>query len=371
MQPRRHEDAKTSTKKTFFFLYLVIVVALTFSLPLIAGQSVVPGANWEAIDQPESVGFSSKRLAAVREWVASLDTTAMMVVVGGRVLVSHGDVTHLSYLASCRKSVLGLLYGSAAADKKTALDRTLRDLKFTDVGGLLPRELDATIQHLLTARSGIYHPASNGGDNLAHAPPRGSQLPGAKYLYNNWDFNAAGAVFEQLTGRDIYDALESDLARPLGMQDFDRARQVKNGNVAASVHQAYPIFLSTRDMARVGLLALRGGRWNDRQIVPKEWMQRSTSLVSPFAEMDQTFDDSPPTVNRWGYGYLWWVYDAATASDPLAGAFTAWGVGGQYITVVPKLDMVIAHKTDTAGRKAVTAPQYDVLLRMIVSSKAN
>ena len=334
-------------------------------------QSVFPGTEWESIDKPETVGFSSKRLAAVREWVASLDTTAMMVIVGGRVLVSHGDVTHLSYLASCRKSVLGLLYGSAAADKKTALDRTLRDLKFTDVGGLLPRELDATIQHLLTARSGIYHPASNGGDNLAHAPPRGSQLPGAKYLYNNWDFNAAGAVFEQLTGRDIYDALESDLARPLGMQDFDRARQVKNGNVAASVHQAYPIFLSTRDMARVGLLALRFGRWNDRQIVPKEWIQRSTSLVSPFAEMDQTFDDSPPTVNRWGYGYLWWVYDAATASDPLAGAFTAWGVGGQYITVVPKLDMVIAHKTDTAGRKAVTARQYDVLLRMIVSSKAN
>jgi CubicO group peptidase (beta-lactamase class C family) len=346
---------------------ICLLLAVVWLTPVRA-QSVFPGAEWQSIDSPESAGFSSKRLAAVREWVSSLDTTAVMVVVGGRVLFSYGDVTHLSYLASARKSVLALLYGPPVANQTIALDRTLRDLKFTDVGGLLPRELDATIEHLLMARSGIYHPASNGGDNLAHAPPRASLAPGAKYLYNNWDFNAAGAVFEQLTGRNIYDALETDLARPLGMQDFDRARQVKSGDLAVSQHAAYPMWLSTRDMARIGLLALRGGRWNDRQIVPHDWIQRTTTLVSPFAEMDQSFEDSPPTVDRWGYGYLWWVYDAASPSDPLAGAFTAWGIGGQYITVVPKLDMVIAHKTDTAGRKAVSARQYDVLLRMLVSA---
>jgi CubicO group peptidase (beta-lactamase class C family) len=152
------------------------------------------------------------------------------------------------------------------------------------------------------------------------------------------------------------------------MQDFDRARQVKNGDLATSQHAAYPVWLSTRDMARIGLLALRGGAWSGRQIVPHDWIARTTSLVSPFVEMDQSFAESPPTVDRWGYGYLWWVYDAASPSDPLAGAFTAWGVGGQYITVVPKLDMVIAHKTDTAGGKAVSARRYDVLLRMLVSA---
>ena len=40
--------------------------------------------------------------------------------------------------------------------------------------------------------------------------------------YNNWDFNAAGTAFEKLSGKTIYQALEEDLARPLGMQDFDR-----------------------------------------------------------------------------------------------------------------------------------------------------
>lgn len=324
----------------------------------------VPDREWHSIDNPESVGVSSKQLGALRQWLESLDTTALMVVVGGRSLFTYGDLTHLSYLASVRKSVLALLYGRYVENGTIALDRTLAELKLTDVGGLMPREREASVQHLLTARSGVYHPASNGGDDLAHAPPRGSQTPGTKFLYNNWDFNAAGGVFEQLTGKDIYDALATDLATPLGMQDFDRARQVKSGNLSVSHFAAYPMWLSTRDMARVGLLALRGGRWGDRQIVPRDWVRRTTTLVTPHQDMDQLFADSPPTVGRWGYGYLWWVWDGSP-SDPLAGAFTAWGVGGQYITVVPQLDMVVAHKTDTAGQKAVSARQYDVILRML------
>src|SRR5262245_40907321 len=153
-------------------------------------QSALPTKEWEPI-APGAAAFSAPRLAAVRAWLGSLDTTALMVVVSGRVLLSYGDVAHVSYLASGRKSVLALLYGRYVENGTIALDRTLSDLQIDDVGGLLPLERTATVEHLLTARSGVYHPASNGGDNLAHAPPRGSQPPGAHYLYNNWDFNAA------------------------------------------------------------------------------------------------------------------------------------------------------------------------------------
>ena len=146
-----------------------------------------PRKQWEAIERPESAGFSSKRLDAVRAWLSSLDTTAMMVIVGGRTLFTYGDVTRVSYLASGRKSVRALLYGKYVDNGTIRLNRTLADVGLTDVGGLLPRELDATIEHLLTARSGVYHPPSNGGDDTAHAPPRGSVAPGARYLYNNWD----------------------------------------------------------------------------------------------------------------------------------------------------------------------------------------
>jgi CubicO group peptidase (beta-lactamase class C family) len=308
--------------------------------------------------------------------MASLDTTGMLVSVGGRSLFEYGDLTHLSYLASARKSVLALLYGRYVENGTIPLDRTLRDLSFTDVGGLLPRELDATIGHLLSARSGVYHPASNGGDDLARAPARGSQTPGAHFLYNNWDFNAAGAIFEKLTGRDIYDALEADLARPLGMEDFDRGRQRKNGNAGASQHLAYPMWLSTRDMARVGVLALRGGRWGDRPIVPSNWIRRTTSIVTRHEEMNTPLAESPASADRWGYGLLWWVWDAPNAPGPFDGAFTAWGVGGQYMTVLPKLDMVVAHKVDTqaprgSGQRApaVTSAQYHAILRMLVAAR--
>jgi CubicO group peptidase (beta-lactamase class C family) len=342
-----------------------------------AAAPFFPGATWERIEKPEAIGFSPARLAALKVWLESLDTTALMVSVGGRSLFEYGDLSRLSYLASVRKSVLAILYGKYVENGTINLDRTLKEVGLTEVDELLPSELNATVENLITARSGVYHPASNSGDSTASAPPRGSQRPGAYYLYNNWDFNAAGAVFEMLTGKDIYDALESDLARPIGMQDFDRSRQLKSGNLKRSKHPAYHMYLSTRDMARVGLLMLRGGNWAGRQIASKDWVMRITSLYTPFNEMNPPNYRSLGTGNRWGYGYMWWVWDAPNSPGPFMGAFTGMGAGGQYITVIPQLDMVVAHKTDTrqvsphgGGKRtrSVTLRDYDAVLRMLLSA---
>ncbi len=132
-----------------------------------------------------------------------------MAVVGGRVLMDYGDLQVISYLASVRKSVLSMLYGIYVERGAIDLDRTLEQLGIDDLGGLTAEEKQATVRHLLSARSGIYHAASNGGDDAASAPPRGSQRPGEYYLYNNWDFNALGTIFELSTGKDIYDAVPS------------------------------------------------------------------------------------------------------------------------------------------------------------------
>src|SRR5262245_16224898 len=200
------------------FGLIICLIAFSLSLNIAHGQTtekgkagVFPGKEWERIEKPESAGYSSARLQALRSWLQSLDTTAMIVSVGGRSLFEYGDLTHQSYLASVRKSVLAILYGKYVENGTINLDKTLRELEFADVGGLSPQELNAKIEHLITARSGVYHLASNPGDSTDSAPPRSSQRPGTYYLYNNWDFNAAGAVFEKLTKRDIYDALESDL----------------------------------------------------------------------------------------------------------------------------------------------------------------
>ena len=376
---------RTSLRLPVVFASLFVLVLLPAQAP---GQAqaaaqgaaapVFPGADWERIAKPESVGYSSARLEGLRAWVASLDTTSMFVSVGGRALFEYGDVTHLSYLASVRKSVLAMLYGKYVENGTIRLDTSLKDLQFTDVDGLLPRELEATIEHLITARSGVYHPASNAGDDTGSAPPRGSQQPGSYYLYNNWDFNAAGAVFEKLTGRDIYDVVETDLARPIGMQDFDRKAQRKSGDPKRSQHMAYHMFFSVRDMARIGLLMLREGNWSGQQVVPRAWAQKIRSLVTPMNEMNPPGLRALGTGYRWGYGYMWWVWDAPNSPGPLKGAYTGMGAGGQYITVLPELDMVIAHKTDTSQesphgpgqrRRSVTGREYEAIVRMLISAR--
>jgi len=88
-------------------------------------------------------------------------------VVGGRVLWEYGDVSRRSYLASVRKSILAMLYGKYVANGTIRLDKTLEELGMDDHRGLLPHEQQATIEHLISARSGIYHPAANPGDNTA------------------------------------------------------------------------------------------------------------------------------------------------------------------------------------------------------------
>ncbi len=352
--------------------------ARTAGLPAQNKHPVFPAKEWERIEKPETVGYSSARLQALRGWLQALDTTAMMVSVGGRSLFEYGDLTQQSYLASVRKSVLAILYGKYVENGTIKLDRTLRELEFNDVGGLSPREQEATIEHLITARSGIYHPASNPGDNTDSAPPRSSQRPGSYYLYNNWDFNAAGAVFEKLTGRDIYDALESDLAKPIGMQDFDRARQRKSGDPNRSQHRAYHIWLSTRDMARIGLLMLRQGDWAGQRVVARDWARRITGLVTPLNEMNPPDLRALGSGRRWGYGYMWWVWDSPNSPGPFQGAFTGMGAGGQFITVLPQLDLVIAHKTDmeqalpqgqSGRRRNVTPAEYDSILRMLIAAR--
>ena len=306
------------------------------------GQPVFPGREWAKLASPESAGFSSQNLKAVAARIKRMDTTSLMAVKGGRVLLECGDVSHVSYLASVRKSVLAMLYGRYVENGRIQLDRTLEDLQMDDHGGLLPIERQATVENLISARSGVYHPASNPGDNLAHAPSRGSQQPGSYYLYSNWDFNAAGAAFERQTGLDIFDALERDLALPLNMQDFDRAGQRKLGDPTRSRYPAYHMWLSTRDMARLGYLMLRQGKWEGAAVVPADWTRRIAGLRTPLEEMNP----EPLRQETFGYGYMWWVWDGPTAVGAYRGAYTARGAFGQFITVLPELDLVIAHKTD-------------------------
>lgn len=326
--------------------------------------AVFPVDEWERWESPEAASFSSQDLDEVRAQLDSMASSAMMVVTGGRVAFEYGDVTEVSYLASVRKSILAILYGIEVDRGTIDLDLTLADMDMDDVQGLTTEERQATARHLISSRSGIYHPASNPGDNLADAPERGSQPPGSYYLYSNWDFNAAGTAFETQTGRNLFDALEAELAIPLGMREFDRDRHVKGGDMDRSVNPSYHMHLSTRDMARIGHLVLHEGRWGDRQIVSPEWIREMTGVITPVEQMNPESRRAGPH----GYGYMWWVWDGPDAVGPYDGAATGVGAIGQYITVLPALDMVVAHKTVPGRDGSVAHPEYWELLDLVVAA---
>jgi len=326
-----------------------------------SGQAdpIYPGAEWQHILDPTDVGFCAPGLERATEQATTMATTGAMAIVGGRVLWSYGDLEQVSYLASVRKSILAMLFGNYVADGSITLDASMADLKIDDVGGLLPSEKEATVADLLGARSGVYHEATNAactgcGSTAGDPPgPRGTVPHGTYFLYNNWDFNTLGTIFEQQTGQSIYDAFERDLATPLDMQDFDRATHRRGRANQRSSHGAYHFNLSTRDMARIGYLMERKGEWAGRQLIPRDWTDRIVTVVTPVAEMNpDAYREGP-----FGYGYLWWVWDGPHAEGAYRGAYTGIGAIGQYITVLPALDMVVAHKT-RQGQEAVSRSDY-------------
>jgi CubicO group peptidase (beta-lactamase class C family) len=184
-------------------------------------------------------------------------------------------------------------------------------------------------------------------------------------------------VFEKLTGKSVLAALASDLAGPLGFEDFDTSRQRMLGFPDQSRHLAYHMFLSGRDMARLGLVMARGGRWNGAQIVPEAWVRESTKLRISRTQLSEAFKDGPL-----GYGYLWWVpetrSDAAWQDSAMAN-----GNYGQFILVMPATDTVVVHRravtdafaigrnmgTDLSNPRGVSAVEFLRLADAVVAAQ--
>jgi CubicO group peptidase (beta-lactamase class C family) len=159
-----------------------------FSTGLVLGAEdpklVFPGREWEKV-KPEVEGYSSEKLDVLRAWLKMQQTTALHVSVRGRVLFEYGDVGRVSKIASARKSVLAMLYGNYIAQGKVDPNSTVEQLGLADVQPFLPIEKEATLQHLLTARSGVYLPTAN-EELTALLPRRGTQVPGTYFQYQNW-----------------------------------------------------------------------------------------------------------------------------------------------------------------------------------------
>jgi len=100
-----------------------------------------------------------------------------------------------------------------------------------------------------------------------------------------------------------------------------------------------------RAMGKIGILSLNNGSWDGNQVVPKEWINESTSTVSGFYEPQDSLGED--------YGYLWWLFPDY---------YTANGWHGQFITVIPEYDIVVIVTADQADAPA----QYIYILESFI-----
>lgn len=337
-----------------------------------AASAVAPGAlapprsaglaGWPMRDAAAS-GWDMARLARADEVARQLGSDATLVVQREAIVHSFGDIARPLPLYSVRKSILGLLVGMhrGKGPGRIDLDATLADLGIDDEDALSDAEKQATVRQLLMARSGVYHRAAYETARMARErPARGSHAPGSHWYYNNWDFNALATVFRQRVGRDLFEALEADLAVPLRFQDFRRDAHTRWHHERASRHDAYLIELSARDLARIGLLMLQDGRWDDRNLVDAAWVAESTQ---PHSEVPGGWQ---------AYGYLWWVPRRAWPfwKRRDGDVFAAMGNFGQFLFVDRRRQLVIVHRTDGPRwlRKDIDAESVSPWLNHVIAA---
>lgn len=334
--------------RVVFSVILFLVLASTG----LAARDRVPGETWLRYATPEEAGFSSGKLAEAREYWESTRSSAVFVVYRGAVLVDWGETARRFRCHSVRKSFMSGLYGVYIDNGSIDRSKTMEQLGIDDEPPLTDEERQTRIVDLLSARSGVYRLAAYEPPQNPK-PPRGSHPPGTNWVYNNWDFNTLVTILEQETGIKLFEEFDERFAKPLQMQDYAPSHGYYHYERDKSIHPAYPFRMSARDMARFGLLYLYEGRWGRERILSSEYVEESTSWIS----------DTPSG----GYGYMWWRHD--TEPFKSLGMFSALGVGGQSIEVIPGAEMVFVNRANTYEDGAVGPPERYRMIQMILDAR--
>ena len=325
------------------------------------GDTYWPSTTWRTAT-PAQVGLDSERLAAL---VQALRTNAisglhsLVVVRHGYVAVEEyfngSSATQVHTMQSVSKSVTSLVTGIAIGEGK--LSTTSRVFDIMPVYDTLihgdERKRAVTIGSLLQMRSGI---------NFYEQPYAGSPLerlntsrsdwvaialgepmnaaPGERWQYNSGGVIALGKAVQVAAGVRFVQYAREKLFTPLGISTqfwivspFDSVPHTGGG-----------LNLRTIDLARIGYLVLRNGRWNNAQVVSADWLREST----------RTYSTNPYQLGGYGteYGYLWWLMTVPGSTEKMIAAS---GNMNQWLFVVPRLDLVVAV---TGAANQANVPQF-------------
>jgi len=248
-------------------------------------------------------------------------------------------------IKSASKSVMSALAGLAIA--RGAIKSV--DQPITDFFPELARDREArkgaiTIEDLLTMRSGLESTSGRGYGAWVQSPnwvryvlarPLVAE-PGTRVEYSTGSSHLLSAILTKATRASTWQFAQEQLARPLG---FSLARWPQDPQ--GIYFGGNEMVMTPRQMIRFGELYENDGRVAGRELVPKSWIDRS--IV-------------PRGRSRWGsdreYGYGWWIRELGGRD-----AFYAWGYGGQFIFVIPGLDLVVV----TTSRSDVSRERRDHL----------
>ncbi|TFF09149.1 class C beta-lactamase-related serine hydrolase [Pseudomonas sp. BCA14] len=158
--------------------------------------------------------------------------------------------------------------------------------------------------------------------------------PGQVFRYSSGDTNILSAALKGMLGHKAYISYPWDvLFKPLGIRNATWETDADETFVASSY-----AYLTARDLARVGLLMARDGRWGDQQLLPEAWIAFNRQ---PFAHYKAGQDDAVP-------GGHWWLNKGAPRPWPDApeDTFAALGHWGQALFVMPAEHLVIVRYGD-------------------------
>lgn len=265
--------------------------------------------------------------------------------------------TSLANLKSASKSVLAVLIG-------IAIDRGLLPGLDTPIAkyfpGIDPEKQNITIENLLTMRSGLETTSNRNYGSWVGSPnwvrhiltrPMDAQ-PGERMIYSTGNTHLLSAILTAAAGESTWQFAQESLARPLGFElprwSTDPQGIFFGGN---------DMLMTPRQMLTIGQVYLHNGRAGERQIVPQSWVQASC----------QGLTRSPRSRERYGYG--WWIREFDTFETCYA-----WGYGGQYIFVLPELDLVIvatSSPNDSEDRRGHRGRLFRIVEDQIVSRIAD
>lgn len=294
-----------------------------------------PVSEWEHAT-PESQGVDSERLADLVEALDRNrdDIDAVVLVRNGRLVFEAyrspytAEQPHRIY--SCTKSIVSTLIGRAIDEKLIrSVDTPVTDL-FPSLNPEITEEVsqDLTLEHFLTMTTGLdardsYRYRWSGLQDLRESNDRTGMVlsrpqihpPGDYFDYSNQASFLLGAAVSEATGMPANAWADRILFTPLGIQNY-RWDLLSGGELNAWGG----LWMQGRDLARIGWMVARKGRWNEEQIVSRKWIEEATR---PRVEGRDLNDE---------YGYQWWV---SSEGIPMAQ-----GYGGQYLIVMPEENLV-------------------------------